>query len=399
MMEKSGSNPHCFDGSNPDLQRPLRRVWVAGMWGVTALGNTIEDTWRHILQGNTGILPMDRFSTETYMSDYAACIPGMPVSAGRSRMLDMLERLTVQIGPLPENVLIITATTKADIDLLENIQNKKNVDHDEVLYPHRMPGIVANMTGSGNPGFNISAACVSASIAVGRAASLISRGCHDAILVCCMDFVSEFVFSGFSSLKILSPTPCQPFDRDRQGLSLGDGACAILLMAEDHARKDNRTCLGTIDGWAMSNDASHMTSPSRDAKGLVQAICWAVNRAGIRLMDIGVISAHGTGTIYNDLMEITAFHKVFQTRQIPVYSVKGAIGHTLGAAGGMEVCLGIKALNTGLVPSTIGLTTPMAEAMGMVSTVVRNVDTDFLMTTNSGFGGINSSIILGKSIA
>lgn len=368
------------------------------MWGVTALGDTIEDTWRHIINGDTGIHPIDRFSTGTYMSAYAACIPETGASTDRSRILTLLERLTSQISRLPEGTLIITATTKAGIDTLEHIQNQTPFGDDTALYPHRMPRMVAELTGSGNPGFNISAACVSSSIAVGRAASLISRGYYDAILVCCMDFVSEFVFSGFSSLKILSPTPCKPFDRDRRGLTLGDGACALLIMAEDNARKENRPCLGTIDGWGMSNDAAHMTSPSKDAKGLVQAIRSAVNRAGIRLDDIGAISAHGTGTVYNDMMELKAFHTVFQTRPIPIYSVKGAIGHTLGAAGGIEVCLGIQSLNACNIPPTIGMTTPMPEATGMVSTVPRRIDTHFLMTTNSGFGGINSSIILGKAV-
>lgn len=377
----------------------VSRVWITGIWGMTALGNTIEATWRNLLNGDTGIQSIDLFATEPYASAYAACIPEIQDSTGRSRILNLLERLTAQIRRIPKDTLILTATTKAGIDILENIQKENPLDDETALYPHRLPRIVSDMIGAGKPGYNISAACVSSSIAIGRAASLIAQGHQETVLVCCADFLSEFVFSGFSSLKILSPMPCKPFDQNRQGLSLGEGAGAVLLMAEDFARRENRACLGTIEGWGISNDASHMTSPSKDAKGLIQAIRSAVNRAGIRFDDIGTLSAHGTGTVYNDMMEIKAFQAIFQTKQIPVYSVKGAIGHTLGAAGGIEVCLGIKALHAGTVPSTVGLTTPMPEAAKMVSTIPRKIDSRFLMTTNSGFGGINSSIILGKSVS
>jgi len=208
--------------------------------------------------------------------------------------------------------------------------------------------------------------------------------------------VSEFIFSGFSALRALSPLPCQPFDRDRSGLSLGEGAAALLLMSHERAKQEHRIPIGTIHGWGIANDATHITAPARDGCGLIQAISRALHVSGIPADEIHAVCAHGTGTIYNDLMEITAFRRIFKNRKVPLFSIKGAIGHTLGAAGGIELAVGTKAISCQVAPPTIGLITPMDEAMGWVSTGPVSFSGDYLLTTNSGFGGINAALILGK---
>ncbi len=216
------------------------------------------------------------------------------------------------------------------------------------------------------------------------------------MLVCCVDLVTEFIFSGFSALKALSPIPCQPFDRNRQGLSVGEGAAALLLMSEERAKREHRRPLGTIQGWGMANDASHITAPAKSGCGLVQAISQALRMAQKQPEEITAINAHGTGTIYNDLMELTAFRQIFGERKIPIYSVKGAVGHCLGAAGGIEAALGLETLSAQLVPPTAGLVTPMEEAIGQVSSEPVTISGDTLLTTNSGFGGINAALVLGS---
>jgi 3-oxoacyl-[acyl-carrier-protein] synthase II len=245
-------------------------------------------------------------------------------------------------------------------------------------------------------GININAACASSTIAVAQGAAMISSGKANSVLVCCIDIITEFIFSGFSSLKALSPFPCRPFDRSRQGLTPGEGAAAILLMSEDRAKKDNLSSLGKILGWGVSNDATHITAPARDACGLMRAIRQALKRANLTEQEITTINAHGTGTVYNDLMELTAFRQVFGERKVPVCSVKGAIGHTMGAAGGIEVALGLKTLSTQIVPPTVGFSDPEDGAKGLVSSKPVQISGDYLLTTNSGFGGINAAIIMAR---
>jgi len=174
-------------------------------------------------------------------------------------------------------------------------------------------------------------------------------------------------FSGFSALKALSPFPCRPFDRDRKGLSLGEGAAALLLMNAARARRENRNQLGTVLGWGIANDATHITAPAKSGRGLVLAIDQALRSANRKPEEITAISAHGTGTVYNDLTELTAFRQVFGQRKMPIYSIKGAIGHTLGAAGGIEIILGLKSLSNRMIPPTIGFSNPEKGAEGQVS--------------------------------
>jgi 3-oxoacyl-[acyl-carrier-protein] synthase II len=209
-----------------------------------------------------------------------------------------------------------------------------------------------------------------------------------------MDLVSEFVFSGFSALQALSVEPCRPFDLNRSGLSLGEGGCALLLMSGARARREKRHILGSIAGWGAANDATHITAPARDGCGLIQATRQAVRKAGINLDDIAAVNAHGTGTVYNDQMELTAFRTLFGERQLPMHSVKGSIGHTLGAAGGIEVALGLKSLQSGLLPPTVGLVEPETGAEGRFSSKPQHINGSYLLTTNSGFGGVNAALIL-----
>ena len=257
-----------------------------------------------------------------------------------------------------------------------------------------MPRFIARRLGLAAEGVNINAACASSTIAVAKAASLIRSGRAGSVLVCCIDVITDFVFSGFSALQALSPQPCRPFDRNRNGLTLGEGAAALQFMSAERAAAQQRRSLATVVGWGMSNDATHVTAPARDGSGLIRAIDKALQMSRLKPEQIAAVSAHGTGTVYNDAMEMTAFNHVFGDRALPVYSVKGAIGHTLGAAGGIEVALAARALSEGAVPPTVGLLHPEPQAESMVSPRPQNLSGSHLLTTNSGFGGINAAIIL-----
>jgi 3-oxoacyl-[acyl-carrier-protein] synthase II len=185
-----------------------------------------------------------------------------------------------------------------------------------------------------------------------------------------------------------------PFDKNRSGLSLGESAAFVLLMSEQRAREEKLEPLGEVLGWGLSDDANHMTGPSRQSEGLILAIGKAFSSAQICESDVGFISAHGTGTVYNDSMEIRAFNAVFRDRK-PVYSIKGGIGHTMGAAGLVEIIIAMKALREGKVPPTVNLREADPEAREWVSTEYRLIQKNSMaLMTNAGFGGINSAIAL-----
>lgn len=375
--------------------RKKNEVWITDIEAVTALAGDLGGTWERLMAGETAIRPVSRFSTSGYPSDVAACIDGLE-SFGRRSMTDALvERVLAGMGPVSSDTILYTSTTKAGVDNLEMICRKSKADQADTLL-ESLPDLVSAKLGLADRGVNISAACASSTIAVARGAFDIAAGLADAVLICCADLVTEFVFSGFCCLKALSSAPCRPFDRDRDGMSLGEGAAAVLLMSGERAQKEGRHRLGTIAGWGIANDATHITAPARDGCGLVLAVRRALTCAELEQKDITAINAHGTGTVFNDMMEITAFRALFGDRRVPANSVKGAIGHALGAAGGIEVGLGLKMLSNQTVTPTPGLAHPAEGAERFFNVGPAEFSGDFLLTTNSGFGGVNAALILGK---
>jgi 3-oxoacyl-[acyl-carrier-protein] synthase II len=373
----------------------MRDVWITEIVTVTPFGENLKDLWQALLAGKTAIRPIQRFAVENYHADIAAWIEDLAPSDDRSMGYSLLERSIRQCGPVPSDTLFICATIKSGIDNLERVRRGYPANPRDVMIGNLFEDICRELKLTGEC-LNISAACASSTIALAQAAALIASGWTDSVMVCCLDLVTEFVFAGFSSLHALSVAPCCPFDRDRNGLSLGEGAAALLLMSAERARRETRAHMGTILGWASASDATHITAPTRDGSGLRQAICQALTMAQLKPCDIAAISAHGTGTVYNDLMELKAFNQVFGDRKIPIYSIKGAIGHTLGAAGGIEVAVGLRTLCEQTTPPTVGFSNPEKGAEGRVKSEPMNIFGDYLLTTNSGFGGINAALILGK---
>lgn len=373
----------------------MSRVCVVDAALVSAFGDGLAPLWAGLLAGRTAIAPLTRFAADRYLSKVAACMPGLKAKSGESLLLPLLERLLVQLAPVPNDCRVLTATTKGGIDLLERRGRGEACPMDAVL-PGTLPTLVARRLGLADAGMNINAACASSTLALVRGAAWIAAGAAEAVLVVGIDLVSEFVFSGFSALQALSKEASRPFDAQRNGLSLGEGGAALLLMSEERARREGRAALGTIHGWGSANDANHITAPARDGCGLVLAVEQALAKAALTPAAVAAISAHGTGTVYNDAMELTAFARVFGARPLPVHSLKGAIGHTLGAAGAIEAVFGLECLARGLLPPTVGLVEPEEAGRGRVAAATQSIQGDYLLSTNSGFGGVNAALLLGR---
>ena len=360
---------------------------------VTPYGRGTEACWQGLLGGKTALSRVTRFKTAAFHSDYAGIINGLRYHEGASLVMQMMELLFEGVG-IPEDAKLLLATTKGEIDLLEQSMLEQRGDGADAVVV-RLIRKVSDLTRTKGAGLVISAACTSSAAAAAQAAAMIRNGHADCVLVVACDSVTEFIFSGFSSLMALDKQPARPFDKNRAGLNVGEAAAYALLMSEERAARENRPVLGTIAGWGLSDDANHMTGPSRESEGLILAITKALTSAGIGPGDVGFIAAHGTGTVYNDAMEMRAFRAVFQNHERPVYSIKGGIGHTMGAAGLVEMIIAMRALRERTVPPTVNLKEPDDDARGWVSDCRQSVrEQAFAIVTNAGFSGVNTALTL-----
>jgi len=367
---------------------------------LTPYGRGIDAFWQGISSGRTAISRVDRFSTKAFTSSVAGIVPGLSYHQGETLAMQMLRRLFEGAsGTIPKDAKLFLATTKGEIDLLEQAVLAKQGDP-AACGLDELAKKAADHAGVADRGLVISAACASGSAAISRAAAAIRGGHASCVLVTAVDAVTEFVYAGFSSLMALDAIPARPFDRGRKGLSLGEAAAYALVMSEERAKQEGRPILGRIEGWGLSDDANHMTGPSRTGEGLARAITKALASAGADKGSIACISAHGTGTLYNDAMELQAFRTVFDGRAVPLYSVKGGIGHTLGAAGLIEVIIALRSLAERIAPPTVGLSEPDRDAEGWASPSRQSLAKGrFALVTNAGFSGINAAVVVSAGVS
>jgi 3-oxoacyl-[acyl-carrier-protein] synthase-1 len=283
---------------------------------------------------------------------------------------------------------MILSTTKGNIDLLAS--NKKSLfDRDRVTL-WRLGQVIATYFENPNQPIVLSNACISGVLAINIAAILINNGTYDHVIVSGGDLVSRFVVSGFMSFLSLSPKACRPFDESRDGLSLGEAASTIILSKEPRGMNDIKYL-----GGATANDANHISGPSRTGEGSYIAIQKALREAGILSSEIDHISAHGTATPYNDEMESIAIDR-HQMNDVSVNSLKGYVGHTLGAAGLIETIILLEEMRNNTILKTAGFNKlGVTRNINVVpETSKKELQTSMKMA--SGFGGSNAAMIIQK---
>lgn len=370
-----------------------RRATVVEHDVVSALGPDAATTWRALVAGESGVRPFDRFPAGPVRPANAACVAGLDPGRADTLVVQMLRPLLERHRhAIPQESQLLLATTNGEIEHLERaLAGGSAVAEDSV--PTVLAAKVQALAGLTRPGVVVSAACASSTVALAEGAAMIRTGEADSVLVVACDFVSEFVAAGFRSLGAVAPERAQPFDRGRRGLSLGEAAGFVLLMDERRARDEARTCHAEVAGWGTSSDADHITAPSATGQGLAAAIRKALATAALDARDVGSICAHGTGTRNNDAMEMQAFARVFADA-IPTYSVKGALGHTMGTAGLVDAIVALQSLTAGAVPPTAGLLEPEEDAAAWVSASAQACPRTVALSTNSGFGGVNCALVL-----
>ncbi len=365
------------------------RVYITDTAAVTAIGGTLEETWRVLLGGKSGRTLIPHFSTDKLDFHHAATVSGLHDGAYPNRIMELMCRGLHQLPPLPEKTAIIWTGGKENVEYVEKTVEGKDYSGPVVSSDYRK--WVADFLKLPDEGMEVNAACASSTVGIALGAELLAGEKYDAVLVCAADIVSRFTFTGFAALKALSPGICRPFDSGRDGLMLGDAAAAVLLEREPN---NARTPVAEVTGWGIANDANHITGPARDGRGLIKAAGSALNKAGITPEAIHAYCAHGTGTVYNDAMELTALKHFYGEKPPPLFSIKGAVGHTLGVAGALEAAVCGKVFTENVLPPTTGLQNPEPYAVNAVGNQVQQFSGNTILSANSGFGGINAAVVL-----
>ena len=252
---------------------------------------------------------------------------------------------------------------------------------------------VAGSLGARGPASTVANACASSADAIGFAVSWLEAGLCDVVVAGGADELARFPFLGFASLKNASSRRCRPFDVDRDGLNLGEGAAVLVLEREERARQRGAPVLASVVGYGAAADAHHMTAPHPEGRGLRQAIHAALHQAGLTAEQVGFVNAHGTGTRENDRVEGRVLADIFGEAAV-VFSSKGATGHTLGAAGALEAVLSIGCLLKGRVPRSAGLEQPDPECVVVPTRSEQAVHRRAALSTSLAFGGTNAALVI-----
>lgn len=378
---------------------PEPEVVIAGCGAICAAGSGAA-ALRDALQKNaSGLRPLEKFDSPKFQSRIVGAVQrdfdddnpawflaDAALRQAREASGEVLAKIS------PERTGLVLSTTKANIEALERLSENRPCS--AVARRHLRADLLAADLAAAHaargPRQAVSVACVSGLVAIQQGAKLIQRGAADAVFVVGVDGLSEFVMAGFTALKGLDPLGCRPFDRDRCGLSAGEAGAVLLLARRELAR----TAKIKIAGWGGSNDANHLTGPSRDGSGLALAMRRALKSANVSAGEIDLVHAHGTGTSYNDAMESLALKTIFGDNCPPVSGAKGMLGHTLGAAGVIETICCVLAMENNFLPGTPRLNAP---AEGVPKNLLREprpaARLKNVLKLNTGFGGMNGAVI------
>ncbi|MDB4901324.1 MAG: beta-ketoacyl-[acyl-carrier-protein] synthase family protein [Mucilaginibacter sp.] len=394
-------------------------VFVAGIGVISGIGNNTSECLNALEKGETGIGKITYLQTnhrgllpagEVKLSNNElAVLSGFSPSVNRTAMLSMIaakEALDNSgIKDIPGlRTGFVSASTAGGMDKTENFFTNFLTDRSkgklrDVIYHEcgSITAIVAEKLGIRNHVSTISTACSSSANAIMYGARLIKHNILDAVIAGGTDALTRFSLNGFNTLMILDEQYCQPFDENRRGLNLGEGAGYVLLTSERIASLLKKDPYCSISGYCNANDAYHQTASSPDGDGPYQAMTGALKMSGLRPQDIGYINLHGTGTQNNDNSEGAAIERLFHPHYPKMSSTKSFTGHTLGASAGIEAVFSALAVQKGIVYPNLRLQTPM-KAFSFVpeTTFSKYPELKNVLSNSVGFGGNCSSLIFSK---
>lgn len=408
-----------------------RRVVVTGLGLVTPVGNTVDTTWKALLSGKSGIAPITKFDASEFTTRFSGSVKDFDVeqyvTKKDARKIDLFIQYGMAAGiqaiqdsgldmskENPGRVGTAIGAGMGGMWLIEQGHSALMNGGPRKVSPFFVPSTIINMIsghlsimfGMKGPNFAVTTACTTGVHNIGFAARTIAYGDADVMVAGgAEDVTSPLGVAGFGAAKALStrnddPTAAsRPWDKDRDGFVIGDGAGVMVMEEYEHAKARGATIYGELVGFGMSGDAFHMTSPPSDGAGAAAAMVNAINDAKLSLEQIGYINAHGTSTPAGDKAEAAAVKSVFgdHAYKVLVSSTKSMTGHLLGAAGAVEAIFTLLALRDQAVPPTINLDNPDEGCdLDFVAHTARDVKMDYALCNSFGFGGTNGSLLFKK---
>jgi 3-oxoacyl-[acyl-carrier-protein] synthase II len=397
-------------------------VFVTGVGAVSSIGLGKRAFFEALAAGKSGIAPVEAFDVSRLGREYAGEVKDFrprdhltAIEARRmgrcSQMALAAARMAIEDANLAPQALrgprasVVLGTTMGEADVLEDLDHgwiKKGPSGVRRAWIPKygstlLPIHIARAIGAEGAVLTLPAACAAGNYAIGFAADLIRAGKADVIVTGAAEMLQELQYSGFVRLAAMAEKRCQPFDLNRQGIILGEGAGVLVLESEAHAVRRDARLLAEVGGHGMTCDAYHITRPHPDAAGSIAAMRQAIERSGIDPARVDFVNAHGTGTKHNDAAEAKVMREVFGGRRVPISSMKSMLGHCMGAASALEAIGCIMTLETGLYPPTIGFETPDPECdVDLVANAAREGAHDVVLNNSLAFGGYNSVTCLAR---
>ena len=398
------------------------RVFITGLGVVSSIGLGKDAFFSALAEGRSGISNVESFDASNLGRDLAGEVkafrPRDHLTAAEARRMGRCSqmalaasRMAITDAGLKDDALkgprasVVLGTTMGEADVLEDLDaawiQKGLSAVKRAMIPKYgstlLPIHVARAIGAEGAVLTLPAACAAGNYAIGFATDMIRAGKADVVVTGAAEMLQELQFSGFVRLAAMAPQKCQPFDLNRQGLILGEGAGIVVLESEAHAVKRNARLYAEVGGHGMTCDAYHITRPHPDAAGSIGAMKQAIERSRISSDLIDFVNAHGTGTKHNDAAESKVMRDVFGDRKVPISSMKSMLGHCMGAASALEAIGCVMTLETGIYPPTIGYETPDPECdVDVVANQARKGKHDIVLNNSLAFGGYNSVTCLAR---
>lgn len=408
-----------------------RRVVITGLGLLTPIGLNVSETWKNIKAGKSGIQSITKFDTEKFSVKFGGLIPNFDVTqyiaAKDTKKMDPFIHYGIAVGmqAFEDSGLEVTEqnATRIGVSIGSGIGGIGTIEAQHEIYgksgprrvsPFFVPSAIINMIsghvsikyGLKGPNLALVTACATGTHSIGDAARLIEYGDADVMIAGGAEYATtELGLAGFAAARALSTrnddpqAASRPWDQDRDGFVLGDGAGAVVLEEYEHAKARGAKIYGEVLGFGLSGDAYHMTLPAQGGEGAARCMVNAMRNAGIDKTQIGYINAHGTSTPAGDVCENEAVKSTFgdHAYHLAMSSTKSMIGHALGAAGAIEAILTTLALQEQVLPPTINLDNPSEGCdLDYVANEARDAKFDYALSNSFGFGGTNASLVLGR---
>lgn len=352
---------------------------------LSALGS-LPQTVEALVGGESGVRPGPCFGIPASFASFT----DLSLRAPRVCVRELIN--AVDLSQLPSSrTTFVYCVAKGDLQALEEIAEGKEVPSLPAPFPAGQARALREAFGLGNgPVMAVSNACASGTIGVEIASELLATERADHVVLFGFESLCRFVATGFHSLGAVSPTRARPFDRDRDGLTLGEGAAVAVI-----GRRETRNGDTFVAGAGSSNDANHRTGPSRTGEGLHNAASAALRDAGLKPKQIGAVKCHGTATAYNDAMEAKALIRLFDDAVPPCASIKGALGHTSGGGSLLEILVAAECLRNAVLPPTTGYSNHGVDEPVPISSSLQPIRQPAILCLSAGFGGVNAAAVVG----